>query len=257
MIDQEYTGKNLKSIINAIIPICLLFVFITSCAGTSGSKGILAFDNTRINSLNIEAKKYYEEALRYSRKNRPEEAIEAYSRSILADPSAAAYNGRCVEYNRTGRYDRAVADANRAIMMSPGYPAPYQNRGNALYMLKSYDEALKSYQRAIRLNPADPECYFNLGQTYFRKGLFGDAMASYNKTIELDPHHRFAWYNRACIASLKKDLSAAMESLEKAVDEGFDNAERMRNEPALENVRSLPGFSILVSRIERAKKQPQ
>jgi tetratricopeptide (TPR) repeat protein len=220
----------------------------------SGSKGVIAFDNARIHSLNIEARKYYQEAFAYSKKKKPEDAIRAYSRSIQIDPSAAAYNGRCVEYYRTGRYESAVADANRAIRMNPKYSLSYLNRGNAQYKLKEYDPALKSYLRAVQLEPGNPDCYYNLGQAYYRKGLLDDALRSYDKTVELDPRHYTAWYNRACICSMKKDLKGAIISLEKAVAGGFADPGRMKEEPALENVRGLPEFRLLLGRIEGGKK---
>ncbi len=241
----------------AHILISLMWLAGSFCSCAPGSKGVIAFNNARIHTLNIEAKKYYQEAFRYARENRPEEAIDAYSRSIRIDPSAAAYNGRCVEYNRTGRYDRAISDANRAIMMSPGYSLPYLNRGNAHYRLNEYDAALKSYLRAIQLDPANPESCYNLGQTYYRKGLPDDALKSYDRTVELNPRHYAAWYNIACISSQKKDLKRAIASLEKAVTEGFTDAERMKLEPALENVRNMPKFIFLLKKIARGGKGSQ
>jgi len=231
--------------------ICLLWMAPVSCSGTSGGRGVIAFDNTRMHSLNIEAKKYYEEALRYSREDKPGKAIQAFTRSIRIDPSAAAYNGRCVEYNRTGRYDSAIADANRAILMNPGYPKPYLNRGNAYVKQNDLDRALKSYLRAIQIDPRDPDCYFNLGLAYYKKGLMDDALKSYDKTVELDPHHYAAWYNKSCIASQKSDLKGAIAALEKAVAEGFADQERMKTEPALENIRKLPKFKLLLGTMGR------
>lgn len=239
------------------ILVCFLCIVALSCSGTSGSKSIVAFDNTRIHSLNIEAKANYSQALRYSKENMPREAIDAYTRSIRIDPSAAAYNGRCAEYNRTGRHDLAIADANRAIMMNPKYSLSYLNRGNAQYKLKEYDAALKSYLRAIQLDPGIAESYYNLGQAYYRKGLLDDALKSYNRTVELDPHHYTAWYNRACISSQKKDLKGAVASLERAVAEGFADYDRMKDEPALENVRNLPKFQQLIRKMGRSGKGRQ
>jgi tetratricopeptide (TPR) repeat protein len=243
--------------IYAHILVGLVLVAAVSCSGTSGSKGVIAFDNTRMYSLNIEARKFYEDALRYSRDNKPEEAIKAYSRSIQIDPSVAAYNGRCVEYNRTGRYDSAIADANKAIMMNPRYPMPYVNRGNAYFKLNDPDRALKSYLKALQIDPRDPECYFNLGLAYYKKGLPEDALKSYDKTVELDPHHYAAWYNKSCMASQKRDLKGAIAALEKAVAEGFSDSERMKTEPALENVRKLPRFQLLLRKVGPGTKLRQ
>ncbi len=239
------------------ILISLLWLAGTFCSGATANRGAVGFDNTRIHSLNIEAKTYYRLALQYSRENKPADAIGAYSRSIQIDPSAAAYNGRSIEYYRTGRYDRAVDDANRAIVMSPRYPVSYVNRGNAYYKLNDYDKALKSYLRAINLDSGNPEYYYNLGLAYNRKGLQDEALKSYVKTVELDPRHYAAWYNRACVFSQKKDHLGAIASLERAITEGFADSERMKQEPALENIRNLPKFKLLLRKIGLGTKPHQ
>jgi tetratricopeptide (TPR) repeat protein len=253
-------GKNIMKSYMSIfmnIVIVIFMISVSSCSTTSDGKMVVAFDNSRMHSLNIEAKAYCNHALEYSRQNKPKEAIKAFTRSIEIDPSVAAYNGRSLEYYHTGRYDDAITDANRAITMNPKYPIPYLTRGNAFYRLKDYNKALKSYLKAIQLDPRNPELYYNLGQAYYKKGKYDDALKSYDKTVDLDPHYYAAWYNRACIRSEKKDLKDAIESLERAVAGGFSDADRMKGEPALMNVREMPEFKDILLKIGTRGGKPQ
>ncbi len=222
---------------------------VSSCSTTPDGKMAVAFDNSRMQSLNIEARTYCNEALRLSKQNKAGEAIKAYTRSIEIDPSVAAYYGRSLEYYHAGRYDDAVTDANRAIMMNSKYAISYLIRGNAFYRLKDYDRAVKSYKKAIQLDPRNPEFYYNLGQAYYKKREYNDAVKSYDKTIELDPRHYTAWYNRACSCSEKNDLKGAIEGLARAIEAGFADAGRMKGEAALANVRDLPEFQELLNKI--------
>ncbi|MBP7736726.1 MAG: tetratricopeptide repeat protein [Spirochaetes bacterium] len=237
--------------------VILFWIFLTSCSTTSDGKMVVAFNNSRMHSLNIEAKTYCNEALRYSKQKKTRDAIKAFTRSIEIDPSVAAYNGRSLEYYRAGRFDDAVTDANRAIMMNPKFPIPYVTRGNSFYRLKEYDRALKSYKKAIQLDPRNPELYYNLGLAYYKNEQYDDAMKSYDKAVELDPRYYAAWYNRACICSEKKDLEGAIEGLERAIAAGFNDADRVKGEAALANVRGLPEFKELLNKMGNRGNKPQ
>jgi tetratricopeptide (TPR) repeat protein len=215
------------------------------------------FDESRIQSLDIEAKMYYEQGVRLSKENKSQEALGAFATSVRLDPNAAAYCGLSTEYYRLGNYDMALLYANRAIMVSPKYAFAYFIRGNTYFRMNKYDMAIKSYLQAARLDPACSECYFNLGQVYYKKGLPDDALKSYSKAAEVNPHYNAAWYNRACILSQKNDLKEAVASLERAAAEGFSDVERMMSDPALENVRKQQKFKLLVKKMERGKKKPQ
>jgi tetratricopeptide (TPR) repeat protein len=206
------------------------------------------FNNSRVTSLDIEARNFCREGQRYARLNQADEAIRAYTRSIDIDPSASAYNGRCVEYNRTGRFDMAIADANKAILISPRYAPPYFNRGNALFKKGDYEGAIKDYTRAVTIDPGQAEFYYNLGLAAFKLGRSDEAMGWYEKALAADRHYFAAYYNLACLYAGKKDTVKALDNLEKAVAEGFRDAARMTAEPALETIRNSGRFRGLVKK---------
>jgi tetratricopeptide (TPR) repeat protein len=211
------------------------------------------FDNSRIRSLNIEARKYHDLGLQLSRENRIDDAIVAYTKSIEINPSAGAYNGRSAEYIRKGTYDMAISDANQAIFLNYKYPLPYFNRGNAYFKKNDFESALKNYSRAIALNPGQAEFYFNQGQAYAKMGQDDKALDSYERAVKVDFHYASAYYNMACIYSEKNEAANSLSCLEKAVSEGFSDAARMKQEAALKVVSNTPRFRALLKKLEKKR----
>ncbi|WNZ60149.1 hypothetical protein QEG98_29675 [Myxococcus sp. MxC21-1] len=60
-------------------------------------------------------------------------------------------------------------------------------------------------------------------------------------------------YNAACAASLLAEREEALVWLERAVEEGFDDAKHLQKDPDLSNVRSLPGYAALEQRVIAAE----
>ncbi len=232
------------------IPAATLFVLL-SLTGCTGA--MVKFDNSRIYSLNAEAKQIYLQGKQYSGEGKSDEAIEAFTRSIQISPSAAAYNDRCVEYNRKGYYDAAMADASKAIFLSPRYAAPYFNRGNSYFKKADYEGALRDYTKAIELDPDEAEFYFNCGLAYFKKGQDDAAAGQYEKAIAKDQKFFPAYYNLAVHFSIKRETGRALELLEKAVRAGFSDAGLMKRDPGLDNIRNTGKFRYLLLKLERNK----
>lgn len=212
------------------------------------------FDNSRIRSLDIEARRYADEGARLSRENRIDEAIQAYTRSIQIDPSVAAYCGRATEYNRKERFDDAIADANRAIIMNKKCAEPYFIRGNSRFRKGDYNRALKDYSHSVVLDPDQSAYYFNLAQTYTRLGLLDEAIDMYGKAAEKDPGYFTAYFNRACLYARKKDAERALDSLQLAEKAGLCNPALLQNEKSFDFLRDTAPFRSIVDRLEKRFK---
>ena len=60
-------------------------------------------------------------------------------------------NALALIYNRIGRYDRAIAEAQEALRRSPGHPFPLSNLAFAYRSLGRYADARKTAQEAVKL----------------------------------------------------------------------------------------------------------
>src|SRR5687768_2968277 len=60
-------------------------------------------------------------------------------------------NALALIYNRMGRYDKAVAEAQEALRRSPGHPFPLSNLAFAYRSLGRYDEARATAEQSVKL----------------------------------------------------------------------------------------------------------
>ena len=77
------------------------------------------------------------------------EALELWKAAYPRDFRPA--NALAVIYNRTGRYDRAVAEAQEALRRSPGHPFPLSNLAFAFRALGRDADARKAAEEAVKL----------------------------------------------------------------------------------------------------------
>jgi Tfp pilus assembly protein PilF len=121
-----------------------------------------------------------------------EEAIQLYSRSIEAYPTAEAYTFRGWTYSFLGDFQRAIEECLCAIEVDPGYGNPYNDIGAYLIEQGHLDEAVSWLQRATRAPRYDHTCFahFNLGRLFERKQDFLLAVRHYERALEADPGYR-------------------------------------------------------------------
>ncbi len=86
--------------------------------------------------------------------NKPEKALEDFSRAIAIDPSRAdGYVGRANTLSTLGRYGESLGDYDRAIEIDPKLANAYANRGSAHSQLGQYQKAIADYEKALELDP--------------------------------------------------------------------------------------------------------
>jgi tetratricopeptide (TPR) repeat protein len=96
------------------------------------------------------------------------EAIELYSKSIDAYPTAEAYTFRGWAYSYLDDYEQAISDCKQAIEIDPQFGNPYNDIGAYLIESDRPDEAIEWLERAIVAKRYESRCYphYNLGRVY-------------------------------------------------------------------------------------------
>ncbi len=94
-------------------------------------------------------------------------------------------------------YEKALADFNISIGMSPHNAKVFTNRANIYGLKKQFDLSLQDYTKAIQLDSTDAEVYANRGVTYSIMGQFDKAIADYNKAMSMRANFTTAKQNRA------------------------------------------------------------
>jgi adenylate cyclase len=143
--------------------------------------------------LSKSPRKSYQESAKLLRKALALDESHHLAISVLAVP-----------YWRQRQYEKALAQAERAVALYPNMDVSNVNFGAALFLVGRYEEAVQSLEKAIRLNPKGPTPFFTiLGWAYCFAGRYEDAIAALKKAIDLAPNsplvhtHLSAIYNLA------------------------------------------------------------
>ena len=86
-----------------------------------------------------------------------------------------------------GKYDKALADFNKALELNSNNAEAYENRGLIYYHEKKYSQALDEFNKAIELRNDNAEPYFSRSLTYEKLSKTQEAADDLNKALELNP----------------------------------------------------------------------
>jgi len=77
----------------------------------------------------------------------------------------------------------------------------------------------------------------------------GDPVAARSKFCEQLEilHHCTPWYNIACCEALLGDTSAALRSLQKSIEAGYNDASHLETDEDLKALRNIPEFKSMIS----------
>ena len=88
--------------------------------------------------------------------NKPEKALECYSKAINLDPSNAIYfSNRAAAYSMMGDHFNALEDAKQSCKLNPNYSKAYNRLGKAHLALGEPEEAIIAFTKALELDPKD------------------------------------------------------------------------------------------------------
>lgn len=151
------------------------------------------------------------------RLERYEEALIAFDRALELNPhDARTWHSSGLVLGHLSRYEEALKAYDNAIELEPNSPDLWHSKGFTLIQLGLPEKALKAYDRAIKLKPI-PDAWYNKGLALGRLGRYDDALKAFEMALDLKPDFHEAWYNKACLYSLKGDKINALSDLSKAI----------------------------------------
>jgi len=133
-------------------------------------------------------------------------AVELYTRSIAALPTAEAFTFRGWAYQGLGRLDDAIAECKRAIEVDPDFGNPYNDIGAYLMEKGAFDEAIPWLERAKSAPRYEPRHFpfMNLGRLYAAKGMFKRAIEELEQALAIEPRES---QTREMLANLRAMLN--------------------------------------------------
>ena len=87
---------------------------------------------------------------------RLDDAIACYTTAIeLAPENHVFHSNRSAANTRAKKYDAAVSDAARCIVLKPDWARGYSRHGYALYSLARYEDAATAYRKGLEIDSGD------------------------------------------------------------------------------------------------------
>jgi tetratricopeptide (TPR) repeat protein len=157
-------------------------------------------------------------ALHYSRKGDFDRAIaDADARLRLTPADANAFRERASFWLMKRDYVRAIRDAEDAVRLGPKEEDHWNVLGFSKHQAGDYDGAIAAFDRAIKINPKAAGVYSNRGNAWQLKGDLTRALADHDRSVQLDPKDASNWHNRAGTYRETGELDKALADLNKAI----------------------------------------
>jgi adenylate cyclase len=133
-----------------------------------------------------------------------EKAIEMIQKALALDESSAQAHGQLSNlYIQKREYDKAIAEAERAVALNPSDATVIVSYARSLDFACRPEEAIPLFQKAIRLNPFGPMLYYQyFGNTLFMTERFEEAVSAYKKVIQRAPN--YIWGHMMLAATYSK-----------------------------------------------------
>lgn len=190
------------------------------------------------------------------------EAIEAYRK--IRPQTAELYNKIGIAYQRMAKDEDAIANYGQATRMDRKFAAPYNNLGTVYFHENDNKRARRLYKKSIKLDAATAPFWSNLGAVYMAEKKYSDGAEAYEKAFLLDPDifqdialngiEQFEspqelakiYLTFAEIYAHAGMKVEAMLYLHKALQEGFNDRQKLQQDQQLATLRGTPEFDQLV-----------
>jgi adenylate cyclase len=119
-----------------------------------------------------------------------ERARELAERALALDDSLTQCHSVLSQiYLWKKEHDRAIAQAERAVVVAPNDADGYETLAEVLVWAGRPEDSIKSIRQAMRLNPHYPFFYlWTLGHAYYMTRRNGDAIDAFKKIVQENPN---------------------------------------------------------------------
>ena len=150
---------------------------------------------------------------------------------------------------RAGRTEEALAEAERAVALDPGYSRSHTVFGWACLALGKTDEGIAALERAVELSPGSTLFLAQLGQGYAMTGQEAKARAILARLEALAATQYVAAYHLAHVHTGLGEQDAAIDCLERAFEQRSGGIYGVKGSYLFASLRGHPRFQALLRRM--------
>ena len=190
----------------------------------------------------------------YYNKNLLDEALISAQKAISFEyDNFFAYWIRGRLYRMMDRDAEAIIDFNKVLDLKGDFHSAfgdlqmsYEKLEDKEHLQATIERAALFYPSYLLHHPDDSRAHQFYAFTLKRLGRLEEAKEEMHKGIKQNPNDPIIIYNAACFYALIGDITASIENLEKAIDNGFENYEYIKHDPDLNSLRKEPDFIALI-----------
>ena len=153
-------------------------------------------------------------------------------------------------------FDKVISTVTKAIESDPEYPLPYALRGAAYNAKKQPLNALPDLHMALSLSSDYTPAFISRGISYMQLKRYDMARKDFMAALELAPGNITSLVNMAQIYSVDDNMVMACRYLEKAVEMGFSDMQRLDSDPNFRKLRLSECYDELENEVFKLKEQP-
>jgi tetratricopeptide (TPR) repeat protein len=149
-----------------------------------------------------------------------------------------------------GKYDEAIEVLNEIIAINPEHEPAYYQLGVIYQLLQKDALADTHFLKYKRFTDSwkeefedEPITYFLSGMLLIRQGKIKEGLAEGKKAYDMDPSGHMDY---ARIMAISGNIPAALELVEKALEEGYRDFCWLRMDPDLASLQEEPRFLELL-----------
>ncbi len=197
-----------------------------------------------------------------------DDAIIEYRKSINLDRyNAATLNRLGLVYHQSQKLNEAERYYREALKQNPFFLEVLNNIGTVEYARQHYENAFDQYSKALKIRADSPTVLLNMGACLFDMKRYDEAMKATQRALQIDPKildkvsgfgtliqtsrrtdPTVSFYFAKIYAS-QGDKERAISYLNRALDEGFSDFEKIRMEPAFAGLAKEEGFTKILDRM--------
>jgi tetratricopeptide (TPR) repeat protein len=139
----------------------------------------------------------------YSVFGRKEEGLELWYKTFSLKPQQAdarAHYKLAKNFQERGKYNKAIACYQRAIVKDSNFLDSYYQIGNISVEQSNLDRAISYYQKIIEIDENQALAHHKLGNIWLKQNKFEEAIAAFRTSIQLLPE--FPWSYRDLVKTL-------------------------------------------------------